>query len=401
MPPSIQYSSHLETTMDPEVTDKLVSAWDSKRYIPKPGEPALPPQLSDLVQKSPDEVMTELNRMPFFMSQLDETDGEGGENIGLEALKSLAYDGEPDEIATNFKNQGNDCFKFKQYKNAIEYYTKALDVDCKVDSINVALYLNRAACNLELKNYRRCIEDCKKALFIDENNAKACYRAGRAFFAVERYDEAKQVLQFGLSKDPQNKAIQDTLAAVEEKEKQIEDKRLKKECEAYQLKLQKDLLYSAIQLRHFELVKTLRPAEYLEDAKLRLEDPADYESQLIFPAVVLYPTTDEFDFIAEISELTTPAEILEMVLDRPQSWFEDPKHKFFTAKSLECYMETVSGGLVKVGKKVPVNNALMAEKAKAPLFDNGLRLYVVPKQDSQQWLSKWNKEAALSKRSIS
>lgn len=385
-------------TKERDFEDELISAWESKRYVPKPGEPALPPQLSDLVQKTPEEVMTELNRLPLFMSQLDETDGEGGENVGLEALKSLAYDGEPDEIATNFKNQGNDCFKFKQYKNAVEYYTQGLEVECKVDAINVALYVNRAACNLELKNYRRCIEDCKKALLIDEDNVKACYRAGRAFLAVERYDEAKQVLQYGLTKDPENKAIQETLRKVEEKEKQIEEKRLKKEREEHQERLRKELLTNAVKLRHFETVKTPRPADYLENAKLRLEDPADYESQLIFPAVVLYPTTDEFDFVAEISELTTPLELLEMVLDRPQSWFEDPKHKNFTVKSLECYMETITGGLIKVGKKVPINKALMSDKAKAPLFDNALRLYVVPKQDSPEWLSKWNKEVALSKR---
>lgn len=385
-------------TKERDFEDELISAWESKRYVPKPGEPALPQQLSDLVQKTPEEVMTELNRLPLFMSQLDETDGEGGENVGLEALKSLAYDGEPDEIATNFKNQGNDCFKFKQYKNAVEYYTQGLEVECKVDAINVALYVNRAACNLELKNYRRCIEDCKKALLIDEDNVKACYRAGRAFLAVERYDEAKQVLQYGLTKDPENKAIQETLRKVEEKEKQIEEKRLKKEREEHQERLRKELLTNAVKLRHFETVKTPRPADYLEDAKLRLEDPADYESQLIFPAVVLYPTTDEFDFVAEISELTTPLELLEMVLDRPQSWFEDPKHKNFTVKSLECYMETITGGLIKVGKKVPINKALMSDKAKAPLFDNALRLYVVPKQDSPEWLSKWNKEVALSKR---
>lgn len=381
-----------------DVEDELISAWEKKKYVPKPGDPALPPQLSELVLNTPDEVMSQLNRMPFFMSQLDETDGAGGENVELEALKSLAYEGEPDEVATNFKNQGNDCFKAKQYKDAAQYYTRALDVECGVDAINVALYINRAACNLELKNYRRCIEDCKKALLLDEKNAKACYRAGRAFFAVERYEEAKEILQYGLNVDSENKPIQDTLKKVEEKQKQIEEKRLRKEREEYQKKLQQELLTNAIKIRHIEIVKTPRPADYLEDAKLRLEDPADYESQLIFPAVILYPTTDEFDFVAEISELTTPAELLAMILDRPQLWFEDPKHKNFTAKSLECYMETVTGGLIKVGKKLPINNPLMSDKAKAPLFDNGLRLYVVPKQDSPEWISKWNKEVALSKR---
>ncbi|OVF09549.1 putative hsp70 Hsp90 co-chaperone protein [Clavispora lusitaniae] len=380
------------------VEDEAISAWESKKYVPQPGQPDLPPQLSELAQKTPEEIMTELNRLPFFMSQLDETDGEGGENIGLEALKSLAYDGEPDEIATNFKNQGNECYKFKQYKNAVEYYTKGLDVKCDVDAINVALYINRAACNLELKNYRRCIEDCKRALLLDENNVKACFRAGKAFFCVGRLEEAREILKYGLTKNPDNAPMQELLDQIEAAEKAIEEKKAKKEQAEKDKKLKQELLQNAIKLRHIDMVKTLHPAEYLEDAKIYLEDPTDYQSQLIFPAVVLYPTTNEFDFIAEISELTTPNDILAMVLDRPQSWFEDPKHAKFTIRNLDCYMETTSGGLVKVGKKVAINEALMGEKAKAPLFDNGLRLYVVPKDEAAEWLSKWNKDAALSKR---
>ena len=380
--------------------DQLISAWESRKYVPKPGEPALPPQLSELAQKSTKDIMDEINRLPFFMNELDESDGQGGENVGLEALKSLAYDGEPDEVATNFKNQGNDCFKTKQYKDAIEFYTKGLDMDCGVDEINVALYVNRAACNLELKNYRKCIEDCKKALIIDESNVKACYRAGKAFFLVERFDEASQILQYGLSKDPENKAIKDTLSALTKKVALIEETKRKKEQAEYDAKLKETLLVNAVGLRHFHIIKLSRPAEFLENASLRLEDPTDYESQLLFPAMVLYPTIDEFDFIAEISELSTANDILAIVLDRPQSWFEDPRHKNFTLKTLECYMETISGGLVKVGKKAAINGALMADQAKAPLFDNALRLYVVPKQESAEWLKTWSKEDALKKRMV-
>lgn len=380
------------------MTDEYISEWDKRRYIPKPGEPELPPQLSELTNKSADDVMKELNRLPFFMTEIDETDGEGGENTNLEALKSLVYEGEPNEIATNFKNQGNDCYKAKQYKTAVDYYTKGLEVDCEVDSINTALYLNRAACNLELKNYRRCIEDCKSVLQVDEKNVKACYRSGKAFFFVDRYEEAKQILQYGLSIDPDNKSIKDTYQQVIEKEEKIAAAKLKKQREEEQKQMKQVLLVNAIKLRHIEIIKSSRPAELLENAKIRLEDEMDHESQLIFPAMVLYPTTDEFDYISEISELSTPTDILQVVLDRPKEWHEDPKHVNFTLKQLQCYMETLSGGLVKVGKKVAINNALMSDKPKAPLFDNGLRLYVIPKSDSEEWLSKWNKEVALLKR---
>ncbi|CUM66114.1 uncharacterized protein PRCAT00003770001 [Priceomyces carsonii] len=380
------------------MTEEKVSEWDKKRYVPKPGEPELPPQLSELSNKTSKEVMEELNRLPFFMTELDETDGAGGENTNLEALKSLAYDGEPDEIATNFKNQGNDCYKAKQYKNAVEYYTKGLDIECGVEDIDKALYLNRAACNLELRNFRRCIEDCKMVLGIDHKNIKACFRSGKAFFEVGRYDEAEQILKYGLTLDQENTPMKDLLKKIEDKRKKILELEAKKKRERELAKMKKDILINAIKLRHFTIIKTKLPPEVLENANIRLEDETDYESQLLFPAMVLYPTINEFDFIAEVSELLTASDILKLILDRPNNWFEDPKHKGFTLKNLECYLETESGGLIKVGKKVAINTALMPDKAKAPLFDNSLRLYVVPKEDSQAWISEWSKEAALSKR---
>ncbi len=121
-----------------------------KRYVAAPGEPELPPQLRELTGKSAEDYMQSMNRMPFFMTQLDDSEGNEEENIQLEALKALAYEGEPDEIAANFKNQGNDCYKAHRYKDAVNYYTKAIDVKCNLAEIDAACFSNRAACNLEL-----------------------------------------------------------------------------------------------------------------------------------------------------------------------------------------------------------------------------------------------------------
>lgn len=384
----------------PDKMDELISEWERRRYVPKPGEPALPPQLSEFTNKTADEVMKEINRLPFFMTEFDDTDGDGGENANLEALKSLAYEGEPDEIATNFKNQGNECYKAKKYKDAIQYYTQGLDIEHGIDSLNAALYSNRAACNLELKNYRSCIEDCKKVLLLDEKNIKAVFRSGKAFFAVERYEEAKEILKYGLTVDPENKQVQELLAQVISKENKIKLAKQAKEREIKLAEMKKSILTDAIKLRHIQILKTISPPDMLEQSEIKLEDEKDYESQLLFPAIVLYPTVDELDYVAQISELTTPGEIIDMVMDRPKEWFQKPGHENLLPKNLQCFMETESGGLVKVGKKAPVNNALMSDKAKAPLFDNALRIYLVPKQESQEWISNWNKEAVLAKRRL-
>ncbi|CAI5758580.1 unnamed protein product [Candida verbasci] len=398
MPPkSEEIIDEEELVNQDKQTDQFISEWDRRRYIPKAGEPELPPQLSELSNKSTDEVIKELNRLPFFMTELDDSDGQGGENTELEALKQLAYDGEPHEIATNFKNQGNDCYKAKQYKHAIEYYNKGLEIDCNVPDINKALLLNRAACNLELRNFRKCIDDCKKVLLIDEKNIKAIFRSAKAFFAIEKYDESIEILKYGLTIDPKNKDLNGILKDIETKLKNIQELKEKREREKQQEALKAKLLDDSIKLRHFKIIKTKSPPEVLQKAKIRLEDPMDYQSQLIFPAMLLYPTIDEFDYIEEISELITPLEILEMILDRPKEWFDS--HPGFTVNNLDCFMETETGGLVKVGKKIELNNALMNDKSsKAPLFDNALRLYIVPKQDVSKWISEWSKEKALATR---
>jgi hypothetical protein len=125
-----------------------------------------------------DDLFKELNRVPLFMTSLDDTDGEGGENIQLEALKALAYEGTRAEIAQNFREQGTELIKTeKRYFEAREFYTKALkalwsppppqdpkqgppvvEIDEEAEekkerSIEEVCLVNRALCNLEMSTY--------------------------------------------------------------------------------------------------------------------------------------------------------------------------------------------------------------------------------------------------------
>lgn len=166
---------------------------------PKTMEPALPPALAAHRDKGAAEILASLNRTPLFMTDLDETDGSGGENVELEALKALAYEGAPLEVAANFREQGNDCFRARQWSDAAQFYTKGVLVlgedrrkrkegegvdgeregvsgdggkrdgeaeedededeeEGKMKKMEEALLLNRAACNLELRTSRLIID---------------------------------------------------------------------------------------------------------------------------------------------------------------------------------------------------------------------------------------------------
>lgn len=134
--------------------------------------------MAEIKQQSAEEVLAEMNRMPLFMTTLDETDGEGGENPLLEAMKALAYEGTRYEVAENFRQQGNDCARAKQWNDAKEFYDKAIAalkgpqrtpdpdantkggqvIEVELDEeeeakkekvVEEASYVNRALCNLE------------------------------------------------------------------------------------------------------------------------------------------------------------------------------------------------------------------------------------------------------------
>jgi tetratricopeptide (TPR) repeat protein len=59
-----------------------------------------------------------------------------------------------EEIASNFKAQGNDYFKEKRYREALGFYTQAIDAKPTDSVLEQSLFLNRAACNLELSEWR-------------------------------------------------------------------------------------------------------------------------------------------------------------------------------------------------------------------------------------------------------
>ena len=79
----------------------------------------------------------------------------------------------------------------------------------------LTLHANRAACSLALKNYGECVKDCKAALAIDQNNAKAAYRLARALIGLKKHKQARDAAQWGLASAPDDKALTKTLAEAQ------------------------------------------------------------------------------------------------------------------------------------------------------------------------------------------
>ena len=86
----------------------------------------MPPDMAGIKQYTADEVLKEMNKVPLFMTSLEGTDDADGDNLQLEARRALAYEGTRAEIAGNFREQGNEAAREKRWKDAREYYDKAI-----------------------------------------------------------------------------------------------------------------------------------------------------------------------------------------------------------------------------------------------------------------------------------
>ncbi|KAJ7577925.1 hypothetical protein C8J56DRAFT_1016670 [Mycena floridula] len=97
--------------------------------------------------------------------------------------------GERATLAAGLKAEGNAAYKKLAYSEAVDLYTRAIEVSPKAEPV---FYSNRAACymNLSPPNYELVVKDCDSALALDRNYVKALNRRGNALEALERYEES-------------------------------------------------------------------------------------------------------------------------------------------------------------------------------------------------------------------
>ncbi|EIN10474.1 hypothetical protein PUNSTDRAFT_43375 [Punctularia strigosozonata HHB-11173 SS5] len=90
-----------------------------------------------------EDVMASLENSPLFMKNLPE---DISDDPTLSALQALVHEGTPDERSRTFKDNGNDYFKGKRYREALGFYTQGLEAEPTDSTLKESLLLNRAAC---------------------------------------------------------------------------------------------------------------------------------------------------------------------------------------------------------------------------------------------------------------
>lgn len=405
----------------PDLLSQAMAAFDSNAPTSDSNSgttPRLPPSLASVKGKTGAEMIADLNKVPLFMTELEENDD-------LDALRALAYEGSPAEVAQGFRERGNESFQERKWVDAKEFYGKGIAVllaevrrrqgaetgtaslveraegekegEGRTEETEVreqikileACLSNRAACHLELKNYRSCTLDCAHTLKINPRNIKAFYRSSKALLALSRILEADDACARGLALDPENAALKGVAREIIKKTDEMSAKAKKvAEREAARMK-EHATLRAALTARGIKTRKTAQPPE-MEDARIQLvPDPADPTSTLTFPAVLLYPLHLESDFVKSFGEMEPLGHHLGYILPLP--W---DREGLYTPDGVVCYMETVNGGLVKVGKKVTLLKVLSGGSVE--IVDEVVKIFVLPVAKAEGWVKEFKEKKALA-----
>jgi len=120
--------------------------------------------------------------------------------------------------AEKLKNDGNSLMKSEQFPEALQCYSRAIELDGR----NAVYYCNRAASHSKMNQHQAAIDDCRKAIAIDPVYSKAYGRMGLAHASLNQHQEAVLCYQKAVTMEPNNESYVSNLQIAEEKLKQNE-----------------------------------------------------------------------------------------------------------------------------------------------------------------------------------
>lgn len=333
-------SSHADLLNDEGDFDALMKAFIRDPDAPRP-EWALDPNRS---------IDEQLNETPFFMTELP---ANVEDNVKLQALQALLYDGTSEEIAANFKDKGNEAFKRGQpgHRDALIFYTKGINEKPNDALLMSQLYNNRAAVHLALKNFGFAARDAALSIASDQSNVKAFWRAAKASLSLKKISEAEIFCQKGLDLFPENADLIAFKSEIEAARARFENERARNEADkAVGMKLENGMRQRGVRY-HADAEKLafieLGPGIFGSDAPRASVDPST--DRLLLPVVFLYPPLGQFDFIQSASEDTCLYDHLPEMFAQPAPW--DPEVMYRSVHSMSAYI-------------LPINEAILNDEAR-------------------------------------
>ena len=250
----------------------------------------------------------ELANHPFFKKQFEDGEELSPLMQGLQDLKYSPDDNTPEELAKNYKEDGNFNFKCKKYRFAVASYTEGLKARCSDSELNAQLLTNRAAAQFHIGNFRSSLLDCQAALKLVPGHMKAIVRGAECQSRLSHFPACIEWCDRGLEVDSQHQQLLKLRQESVNQEKALERDRRKRQMEEKRKKVAETVLMDLIKQRGIK-VSGARDGSGLDLSDLEPCHPAALhkkvhveENILVWPVLFLYPEFGETDFIEEFRE---------------------------------------------------------------------------------------------------
>ena len=276
----------------------------------------------------------ELEQHPLFMTKQSEN---GDLPPVLEALQQLKYgedDNTKDELAKNYKEDGNQNFKAKQYRIAIDCYTEAIKQNVESKEFNSILFANRSAANYYLENYRSALLDALRSVELNMSNTKAVRRLIQCLNRLEKYDE---LIKFC---DNNSDYIDDVVEIRKDAEEKLKIKERDQRKASLKERKENELII-AYQNRVLEALNRrkikfnnrndLFNVVHSASANCKIEFTDDSMS---FPVLFVYPEVAMCDFIERFNENDQFYQHLVTMLDDENNQPEWNTNRMFTSENV-------------------------------------------------------------------
>ena len=143
------------------------------------------------INKIRDDEKTDAGHIPGGFSDLPSDQAGFMKVVEDDANKRAQNRARKEEKSKKRRENGNDFFKKSKFEEAIQEY----EIAVKLTGWNVSLYTNKAQCYIKLKDYDKAIEACDRAIYIEEDFAKAFIQKSNALIAQKHHKEAVECLE--------------------------------------------------------------------------------------------------------------------------------------------------------------------------------------------------------------
>lgn len=129
----------------------------------------------------------------------------------------------PNQLQEQHKIKGNDAFKAKNFQEAINWYTKAIDCDPNCEAA-AAIYSNRAASYAGLAKHAEAISDADQCIRVKPAWLKGHYRKGVSLESLNKLDDSLKAFEDALRTEPNNEEVQDKVNSLRARIKERNEK---------------------------------------------------------------------------------------------------------------------------------------------------------------------------------